>query len=42
MGDNNGLELSQAQKRRIDREDGRRRAPPSRMRACEYEGGMEG
>ncbi|KAH6011675.1 hypothetical protein HBI83_157060 [Parastagonospora nodorum] len=34
MGDNNGLELSQAQKRRIDREDGRRRAPPSRMRAC--------
>jgi hypothetical protein len=35
MGDKNGFELSQAQKR--DHEDGRRRAPPKRrviMRAC--------
>jgi hypothetical protein len=37
MGDKNGFELSQAQKRRSEdgeHEDGRRRAPPSRMRAC--------
>lgn len=42
MGDNNGYRLSHAQKRSSEdaggrHSDGRRRAPPSRMRACKLD-----